>query len=294
MNKITDIFKNKQKTFSFEIFPPKTDKGMDHLQGVLDELTQSPFDFVSVTYGAGGSSRDTTTALVCQIQNKYAIPVIHHFTCVLHTKNQIKDILDQLKRHNIRSLLALRGDPPKDNLDWVAREENFKYSSELVAFIRQEYGDYFSIGVAGFPEGHPLAKNKDIDADVLKKKVDAGGDFVMTQLFFDNEFYFEYVKRLKERNITARVIPGILPITNYESVVNFCQNCKAVIPQRVHDIFSPIASDQQKTYQAGIQFAFEQCKELLEKGAKGIHFYTLNKTEPVKTIMNLLKQESLV
>lgn len=292
MQKITDIFKNKQKTFSFEIFPPKTDKGLVSLHTALDDLMTIPFDFVSVTYGAGGSNRDTTTHLVCDIQNKYQKPVMHHFTCVLHTKDEIKSILNQLKAQDVRSLLALRGDPPKEQMDWVPQKDHFKYSSELVSFIRQEYGDYFSIGVAGFPEGHPLAQSVEADADILKQKIDAGGDFVMTQLFFDNQFYFDYVKRLKVRGVATRVIPGILPITNYESAVNFCHHCKASIPQKVHDIFSPIANDVEKTYQAGIKLAVEQCKELLQKGAHGIHFYTLNKAEPVKTIMQILKQES--
>jgi methylenetetrahydrofolate reductase (NADPH) len=288
MRKLTDIFKNKERTFSFEIFPPKTDKGMEALSQTLHDLAELPFDFVSVTYGAGGSSRDTTSSLVCSIQQKYHLPTMHHFTCVLHTKTQVRSILDHLKASDVRTLLALRGDPPKDNPNWTPGKENFKYSSELVAFIREQYGDHFSIGVAGFPEGHPLAKDNAFDADILKKKIDAGGDFVMTQLFFDNELYFDYVKRLRALGVTARIIPGILPITNYEGAVNFCKGCGASIPQQIHDILAPIADDKEKTLEAGMRFAIQQCRALLAGGAPGIHFYTLNKTEPVRTILQSL------
>ena len=288
MKKLTDIFKSKERTFSFEIFPPKTDKGIEALDQTLRDLAQLPFDFVSVTYGAGGSSRDTTSSLVCAVQQQYDLPAMHHFTCVLHTKEQVRSILDHLKASNVRTLLALRGDPPKDNPDWTPGPENFKYSSELVAFIRGAYGDHFSIGVAGFPEGHPLAVDRAFDREVLKKKIDAGGDFVMTQLFFDNELYFNYVKRLRALGVTARIIPGVLPITNYEGAVNFCKGCGASVPQQIHDIFVPIADDKEKTLEAGTRFAIDQCRALLAGGAPGIHFYTLNKTEPVRTILGSL------
>ncbi len=288
MKKLTDIFKAKPRTFSFEIFPPKTDKGMESLEATLAELARLPFDFMSVTYGAGGSSRDTTSSLVCSIQRKYGLVAVHHFTCVLHTRAQVKAILDELKASDVRNLLALRGDAPKDAPDWVPGPENFKYSSELVAFIRQNYGDHFAVGVAGFPEGHVLAPNKAADTQVLKKKIDAGGDFVMTQLFFDNALYFDYVKRLRGLGVNARVIPGILPITNYEGAVNFCKGCGASVPQKVHDIFGPISGDKDLTLAAGTRFAIEQCRELLAGGAPGIHFYTLNKIEPVRTILKEL------
>ncbi len=288
MRKLTDIFKDKLRTFSFEIFPPKTDRGMGSLEAVLADLTRLPFDFVSVTYGAGGSSREKTCGLVRLVQEKYHLPAMHHFTCVLHSRREIQSILDELKRLNISSLLALRGDPPKDNPGWLPGPENFKYSSDLVTFIRHHYGDYFAIGVAGFPEGHVLAANKQADADILKKKIAAGGDFVMTQLFFDNSLYFEYVRRLRALGVTARVIPGILPITNYEGAVNFCKGCGASVPQKVHDIFVPIAADKDKTLEAGMRFATEQCRELLANGAPGIHFYSLNKVEPVSMIIRQL------
>ncbi len=288
MKKLTDIFQSRERTFSFEIFPPKTGKGEVSLGEALKELALLPFDFVSVTYGAGGSSRGSTIRWVRQVQEQYTIPVVHHFTCVIHTRNDVRAALDSFKASGVSNILALRGDPPKESPGWTPGADNFQYASDLVRFIRDQYGDFFSIGVAGFPEGHPLAKNRECDADILRKKIDAGGEFVMTQLFFDNALYFDYVKRLRARGVTARVIPGVLPITSYEGVVNFCKGCGASVPQRVHDIFGPIAEDKEKTLQAGIHFAVEQCRDLLAGGAPGIHFYTLNRAEPVRTILEAL------
>ena len=288
MEKLIDIFNTEPRTFSLEIFPPKTEKGLVSLQAALDELSRLKPDFISVTYGAGGSSRDTTLEIVRLVQEKYHLLAMHHFTCVIHTRGEIKAILDELKSHGVRNILALRGDAPRDNPEWAPGADNFKYSSELVQFIRDNYGDFFSIGVAGFPEGHPLAPDRDFDAQILKKKTEAGGEFVMTQLFFDNELYFDYVKRLRAWGVKARVIPGILPITNYENAVNFCKGCGASVPQKIHDLFGPIAHDKNKTLDVGTRFAIEQCRELLAGGAPGLHLYTLNKVEPVRTILRSL------
>jgi methylenetetrahydrofolate reductase (NADPH) len=288
MERLTDIFSTEPRTFSIEIFPPKTEKGLASLQATLADLARLKPDFISVTYGAGGSSRDTTLEIVRLVQEKYKLLAMHHFTCVVHTKGEIKAILDHLKECDVRNILALRGDAPKDVPNWTPGPENFQYSSELVQFIRDNYGDFFSIGVAGFPEGHPLAADRDFDARILKKKIEAGGEFVMTQLFFDNQLYFDYVKRLKALDVNVRVIPGILPITNYENAVNFCKSCGASIPQKVHDLFQPIANDPQKTLEVGTQFAIDQCRELLAGGAPGLHLYTLNKVEPVRTILHSL------
>jgi methylenetetrahydrofolate reductase (NADPH) len=290
MKKLTDLFKTKSRTFSLEIFPPKTDKGYDALLVTLGELSGLGLDFISVTYGAGGSSRGKTFEIVRLIQEKHRIPAVHHFTCVLHTRSETKKILDQLKSSDIPNILALRGDPPKENPNWQPGPENFRYSSELVKFIRDNYGDHFAIGVAGFPEGHPLASSREFDAGILRKKIAAGGDFVMTQLFFDNKDYFDYVKRIRALGVKVRIIPGILPITHYEGAVNFCKGCGASIPRRVHEIFSPLTGDPEKTLQAGTEFAIDQCRELLAGGAPGLHFYTLNKTEPVRTIVRSLIQ----
>jgi methylenetetrahydrofolate reductase (NADPH) len=287
MKKITEIFETKPRTFSFEAFPPKTDKGMETLRASLAEFERLPFDFASVTYGAGGSNRERTFEIVREVQG-HALPAIHHFTCVMHTRDEVAGILDRLERSGIRNLLALRGDPPKDRPDWKPGPDNFKYSAELVAFVKERYGDRFAVGVAGFPEGHPLSPDKEADADILKGKIDAGADFVITQFFFDNASYFDYVRRLRSRGIGCRVIPGILPITNYRGAADFAAGCGASIPARVREIFDPIADDHEKTAEAGVAYAIRQCRELLEGGAPGIHFYPLNKIEPVRTIIREL------
>ena len=289
MKKITDIFNSQPRTYSFEIFPPKTDQGYQNLLENLTEMAALKPNFISVTYGAGGGSRDKTLGIVCLIQERHGLTAMHHFTCVIHSKSEIKSILDQIKVLGIRNLLALRGDPPKENPGWTPGPENFQYSSELVEFIRKNYGDFFSIGVAGFPEGHVLAPSREFDADVMRKKIAAGGEFVITQLFFDNQLYFDYAKRLQALGLNMRVIPGILPVTNYEGAVNFCKGCGATVPKSVHDIFRPIADNKEKMLAAGTEFAIRQCRELLSGGAPGLHFYTLNKVEPVRSILKEIK-----
>ena len=275
-------------TISFELFPPKTDEGHLKLLETIRRLSDLKPDFFSCTYGAGGSSRGKTLDIVQHIQNTHHIPAVAHLTCVLHTKDEIKAILTDMKSRSINRVLALRGDAPKDNPDWTPGENNFKYSSDLVTFIRQHFGDYFEITVAGFPEGHLLASNKEFDADILKGKINAGANTVITQLFFNNQDYFDYCKRLQLRGVTVPIIPGILPITDYHALVRFCALCGASISQEVHTIFKPIADDPAKVATAGIDFCVKQSRELLAKGAPGLHFYTLNKSHPVDVILKAI------
>lgn len=288
MKKITEIFKHKERTLSFELFPPKTDQGYQNLLNTIEELAALKPDFISCTYGAGGGSRDKTIDIVEHIQNKHNIAGVAHLTCVCHTKDEIKNILGEIKRRGISNVLALRGDPPKDNPNWQPGPDNFKYSSELCAAIRQDFGQHFAIGVAGFPEGHLLCPDREKDAQFLKMKIDNGGDYVITQLFFNNQDYFDYVQRLRKRGVNARVLPGILPITDYPALLRFCALCGASVPEDVKKIFAPLTDDKEKTLQAGIQFAARQCQELLKGGAPGLHFYALNKLHPVADIVKLL------
>ena len=290
MKKITDLFKTKEKTFSFELFPPKTEEGFQKLLGTIEQLCTLKPDFISCTYGAGGGNRDKTFDIVQHIQEKHNCISVAHLTCVLHTKEEIKNILSDIKRRGINNVLALRGDPPQDNPNWTPGPENFKYSSELSAFIRQNFDGHFGIGVAGFPEGHLLCRDRDRDAQYLKIKIDNGADFVITQLFFNNQDYFDYVKRLRKIGVNARVLPGILPITDYNSLVRFCNLCGATVTDELKRIFEPIQADKEKTLEAGITFAVKQCRELLDGGAPGIHFYALNKYHPVDTILKEIQR----
>ena len=293
MYKLTQIFNQKPKTISFELFPPKTDEGYQKLLETIAGLAKFSPDFISVTYGAGGGSRDKTFDMVQHIQQKHNVVGVAHLTCVMHTKDEIKKILADIQRRRIHNVLALRGDPPKDNPDWKPSAENFKYSSELCAFIRKNFGDYFGIGVAGFPEGHLLCRDRNRDAEFLKMKIDNGADFVITQLFFNNQDYFDYVKRLRKLGVTNRVLPGILPITDYQGLVRFCALCGAAVTDELKKIFEPIQNDKDATLQAGIDFCVRQCRELLAGGAPGIHFYTLNQSPATRVILTALKAARL-
>jgi len=288
IKKITDIFKEKERTYSLEYFPPKTPKGVENLYKTADELNRLGPDFISVTYGAGGSSRGTTIEICNEIQDRFDVSVMHHFTCVGHSQNELIEILDAMKSNGIKNILALRGDPPKNIENWVPAADELKYCYQLNELIRSRYGDFFSIGVAGFPEGHINCPDKETDTKHLKIKIDHGGEFIVTQLFFDNNIYSEYIDRLNAAGVNVRVIPGILPITSYEGLIKFCQICGATISDEVHDIFKPLSGNDDATLEAGIDFAVRQCKDLLDRGAPGIHFFSLNKVEPTREIWKRL------
>ena len=289
MKKVSDLFNQKERTYSFELFPPKTEEGYRNLLKTIEALSRLQPDFMSVTYGAGGGNREKTFDIVDHLQKIHRIIGVAHLTCVLNTKHDITRILEEIKHRGIDNVLALRGDPPKDNPNWQPGPENLKYSSELCAFIRSHFENHFSIGVAGFPEGHVLCRDRDRDAQYLKLKIDNGADYVITQLFFDNKNYFEYVNRLKKLGIKTRVLPGIIPITDFQSIIRFCELCGASIPPKVRDIFTPLQDDKEATLKAGIDFCVMQCRELLERGAPGIHFYTLNKSSPTDVILSAVR-----
>ncbi len=284
IQKITDIFKEKDKTFSFEFFPPKTPKGVENLYKTVEELNKLGPDFASVTYGAGGSTRGTTMDICIEIQKRFSLTVMHHLTCVGHSRQELKAILDQLKANNIKNILALRGDPPQGVEKWEPAPDGFEFCYQLNDFIRDNYKDFFSIGVAGFPEGHINCPDKETDTRYLKIKIEHGGRFVVTQLFFDNSIYSEYLERLKSAGITVRILPGILPITSYEGLLKFCNICGTTITEEVHDIFKPLSGNDEAMREAGIEFAVRQCRDLLDRGAPGLHFFTLNKVDPTREI----------
>lgn len=289
IRKIADILKEKKRTYSFEFFPPKTEKGMKKLPETAAVFARLEPDWFSVTYGAGGSTRKATMEIVDDLQKRFDIPVMHHFTCVGHSKNELKTIIGEMKKRNIRNILALRGDAPEGVDHWEPAPDGLEYCYQLIELIRT-YGDFFSIGVAGFPEGHIDCASKETDSKYLKIKIDSGGEFVITQLFFDNKDYFEYLERAKKAGVAVRIIPGILPITNYQTLLRFCKTCGATIPEKVHDIFKPLDGNAEATYKAGVEFVVKQCNELLEGGAPGLHFYSLNKVEPTREILSKINE----
>ncbi|MCG3175688.1 MAG: 5,10-methylenetetrahydrofolate reductase [Candidatus Omnitrophica bacterium] len=289
MSLLTEIFRNKARTFSLEVFPAKTPEGHAKLLETLKGLCALKPDFISCTYGAGGGSRERTLEVVQHIESVHGIAAMAHLTCVSHTRSEMTAILDDIRGRGISNILAMRGDPPKEQPDWKPGPEHFKYSSELVAYIRGRYQGDVAIGVAGFPEGHPLAADREADARVLREKVRSGADFVITQLFFDNKDYFDYVERLRRLGVQARVIPGVLPVTDYAALLRFCALCGATVTPEVRGIFEPLAGDPQATLKAGIAYAIRQCRALLEGGAPGIHLYTLNRIHPTDAILGAIR-----
>ena len=285
--KIIDIIKQKpHPIFSFEFFPPKTEEGRSELFEALLKVKALNPGYISVTYGAGGGTRDKTIEIVEQAKNVLGLESMAHLTCVGHTKEELRKILDELESSKIENVVALRGDPPKGETNFKPTPNGFKYASELTSFIRVSYP--FCIAVAGYPEGHVESPNKEIDWNYLTEKVKAGADFIITQLFFDNNDFFAFEKRMREKGVNIPIIPGIMPITNFHQIVRFTQMCGAKIPEKIIRDLQPIQNDIPKVQQYGIEYATDQCKELISHGVPGIHFYTLNKSNSSQEIIRKL------
>jgi methylenetetrahydrofolate reductase (NADPH) len=277
--------------FSFEFFPPKSDEGTANLLKTLEELAPLEPGFVSVTYGAGGSTRDKTVEFVSRIKREMGIEAMAHLTCVGHTRDELRELLRRLADAKVENVLALRGDPPQGQKTFEPVEGGFRYASELVRFIREE--DFnFSLGGACYPEGHVETLSRDEDLLHLKEKVDAGLDFVITQLFFDNAFYFDFVERARRIGINVPIVPGLMPITNYEQVQRFTRMCGATVPMRLALQLERVKDKPEALVQLGVAHATVQCMELLSRGVPGIHFYTLNKSPATRMIVSALRARS--
>lgn len=273
--------------FSFEFFPPKTAEGEKQLWDTLEDLRSLDPGYVSVTYGAGGSTRDRTIDLVGQIKARTGIEAMAHLTCVGHTRDELSAVLDRLAAAKVDNILALRGDPPKGETAFKKVEGGFGYANELVQFIRErDLG--FAMGVAGNPEGH-LESTKEADINNLKRKVDEGADFIVTQLFFDNAFYFDFVERARRAGVNVPIVPGIMPITNFEQVQRFVRLCGATVPMRLQLELEKVKDDPQAVMQLGVAHATLQCSELLSRGVPGIHFFTLNRSPASRMIVSALR-----
>ena len=273
--------------FSFEFFPPKTEDGLRNLFDAVGELRSLRPDYVSVTYGAGGSTASKTIEIVSRIKEEYGIEAMPHFTCVGSTVDELRETLGEMAGAGVDNVLALRGDPPAGQEEWVKTEGGLEYSRELVELIR---GDYpFAVGAACFPETHIHATSAEEDLRHLKTKVDAGVDFLITQLFFDNAAYFEFVARARALGVDAPIIPGILPITNVAQLHRIASLCGAVIPDGLRRELDARADDPEAVAELGVAYATLQCAELLAGGAPGIHFYTLNRSPATRAIVSALK-----
>lgn len=287
IEKITEIMARKPRTLSFEFFPPKTPKGRDNLFKAAEELMQLQPDFFSVTYGAGGGTARNTLEIVEELQKIHDIPVMHHLTCTKHGRTRIREQLNEMMTSNVLNILALRGDPPEEEYDYQPGPDEPRYAFELVQLIR-ERADWFAIGVAAFPEIHQETPTAELDSLYTRIKQDVGADFAITQLFFQSDLYEQFLQRLREKGVTMRVIPGVLPITNFPKLTQFCQMCGASVPQEVCEQFDPIAEDLDATVEKGKGFIADHSRRLLELGAPGLHFYCLNRSRPVVDIVESL------
>src|SRR5215204_4490194 len=273
--------------FSFEFFPPKTDEGMQNLWNALSELRHDEPTYVSVTYGAGGSTRGRTIDITKRIKNELGIEAMAHFTCVGATVDELRSTLDEMREAGIENVLALRGDPPQGQDEWVATEGGLSYSTELATLINENYD--FSIGAACFPEVHIASPSLEHDLKVLKQKVDAGVTFVITQLFFDNDLYFEFVDKARAAGVDIPIIPGIMPIAGYEQIKRITKMCGSTLPDTLQHELDVRQDNPQAVTDLGVAYATLQCSEPLARGAPGIHFYTLNKSPATRSILAALR-----
>jgi methylenetetrahydrofolate reductase (NADPH) len=281
------LSRGNRPVFSFEFFPPKTEEGLQNLFEAVGLLRHLRPDFVSVTYGAGGSTAHKTIEIVSRIKEDYGIEAMPHFTCVGSTVDQLRQTLAAMEEAGIDNVLALRGDPPAGQEEWIKTDGGLEYSRELVELIR---GDYpFAIGAACFPETHIHAESAEDDLYYLKAKVDAGAQFLITQLFFDNALYFDFVRRARDIGIDVPIVPGIMPITNVNQLERMTSMCGATIPARLRRELVTRADDPDAVGDFGVAYATMQCAELLRGGAPGIHFYTLNRSPGTRAILSALK-----
>jgi len=272
--------KKHPKVYSFEFFPPKTEKGVANLRNTRDELAGLDPRFFSVTFGAGGSTRERTFDTVCEIQHESDIEAAPHLSCIGSTKDSIRDILNLYRKEHIHHIVALRGDLPSG----MGLPGEFRYANELVEFIRAESGDHFHIEVAAYPEFHPQARDADKDLANFKRKVDAGANSAITQYFYNPYAYFHFVERCEKLGIDLPIVPGIMPITNYTQLARFSDMCGAEIPRWIRKRLEAYGDNRDSIRAFGEEVVTEMCQALLDAGAPGLHFYTMNQAGPSKTI----------
>ena len=287
--RIGELFGRKEPVFSFEFFPPKTPAGEQALMRAVANLRALQPSFVSVTYGAGGSTREKTIDIVTRVKRDYGIEAMAHLTCVGHDRDEIAAILDRLDRCGIENVLPLRGDPPQGETSFVRPANGFGYAAELVRFIR-ERGHRFCLGGAGYPEGHQECRDLPRDIEHLRQKVAAGVDFIITQLFYDNADYFAFVERARGVGIAVPLVPGIMPIINVAQIERIARLCGARIPTELSEQLHAAQDDASAVQTIGIDYATRQCRDLLAGGAPGIHFYTLNQSPATAAILAELRR----
>ncbi|WP_417039778.1 methylenetetrahydrofolate reductase [NAD(P)H], partial [Clostridium porci] len=282
--KIRDILAEDKPTLSFEVFPPKTEDAYETVEKAAKEIAGLKPSFMSVTYGAGGGTSDYTVGIASDLQRKYGVTPLAHLTCVSSTREKVAQVLAELKKENIENILALRGDIPEDK----GMPKAYHYASELIREIKRS-GD-FCIGAACYPEGHVESANKAADMDYLKQKVEAGCDFVTTQMFFDNSILYSYLYRIREKGITVPVIAGIMPVTNARQIKRITKMSGTYLPSRFMSIVDKFGDNPNAMKQAGIAYATDQIIDLIANGVKGIHVYSMNKPDVAMKIKENLSE----
>ena len=293
--RLPEYFKygDKKPVISFEIFPPKTEKGMENLEKVIEGLVVLCPDFITVTYGAMGSRRERTLEIASIIKDRFGVETACHLTCVGASRHDLDQMLERIYEAGIENIVAIRGDTPSGEEKFAQQADGYKYGYELVRHIRQFEEKklnrgYFGIAVGAYPEKHTEAPDIDTDIINLKRKIDSGGDIVITQLFFDNRYYFDFIEKAKSHGITTPIIPGLMPILSVNQIERITSMCSASIPSGLKERLGECKDDDEKARAVGIAQCIEQSKELLARGVPGIHFYVLNKSDHMKEIIGAL------
>ena len=283
---IIETFRTGKPVFSVEFFPPKDEKAGERMLRTAETLGVLEPNFVSITYGAGGGTRATTLKYARMLKEKHGFEVMPHLTCVGHSKEELLEILREFEQAGFSNLMALRGDPPKGETSFKTSEGGFSHADQLVTLARENFPD-FGIGVAGYPEKHPESPSHEDDVKRLAHKVSCGANFVTTQLFFDNELYFSFVRRCRKAGIEVPILPGLLPALSLPQVTRFCKMCGASFPKNLEDRLG--TSSDQEMAGIGADWAYEQVKGLLAGEAPGFHLYALNKSEATTSILKRLR-----
>jgi methylenetetrahydrofolate reductase (NADPH) len=278
---------SEQPVFSIEFFPPRDEAGVARLFETVETLKPLAPSYVSVTYGAGGATRDGTVEIATQIKRDHGLEVMAHLSCVGETEAGLVEILDRFVAAGIENVLALRGDPPRGEAEFQAPTGGLSSAADLAAFISERYD--FALGGACFPEVHPEAPSLQADLAYLKTKVEAGARFLITQLFFDNHTYFDFVESARDAGIDVPIIPGVIPIASYEQVARICDLCDASIPAELSGAMEALGGDKEAEALLGVAYAAQQCEELLAAGAPGIHFYALNRAPGTRAVISALR-----
>jgi methylenetetrahydrofolate reductase (NADH) len=285
--RIDQILATRRPVFSVEFFPPKTPEATEQLYATARELRELEPDFVSVTYGAGGSTREGTVEITKALKDDIGLETMAHLSCVGETTEGLSATLDRIEAGGIENVFALRGDPPRGQEDFVQPAGGLGSAAELAAFISESWD--FTIGGACFPEVHPEAPDLETDLRYLKTKVEAGASFLITQLFFDNQVYFDFVKSAREMGIEVPILAGVIPVASFAQTKRICDLCDASIPARLEGAFRAAGGDERAEFELGVAYAAQQCSELLLAGAPGVHFYALNRAPATRAVLGALR-----